>query len=273
MLRQVCRWFLVVGFLLVSAALSVAGEDSFVVYDATFYSNKPDLTRFGLKEIRMIYASELWAYGESRAEPNVQRIVRVARNLAPDSLVCVDIEHWPLKGSPELVQQSINKYKVVAATIKEQSPSVKLGFYGALPIRDYWRAVQTVGNKTRAEWIKENDALMPMAEFVDVIFPSVYTFYDDPTGWRKYAVANLEEAAKYKKPIIPFLWPRYHNSNVYLRHTDISANFWGTQLDTCLSHADGVVIWGGGEEWNPMAAWWRETKFFIQALARPGKKH
>src|SRR5205085_1032044 len=79
-----------------------------------------------------------------------------------------------------------------------------------------------------------------LAETVDAVFPSLYTFYrrEDSDGWVTYAKANLEQARRYQKPIYAFLCPRYQNT-----FQDIEADFWRLQLQTCRELADGCVIW------------------------------
>ena len=138
-------------------------------------------------------------------------------------------------------------------------------------MRDYWTPVENNPAKMRA-WAEANDALKGLASHVDVIYPSLYTFYDDPEGWKKFAKANLQEAKRYGKPVYAFLWPMYHDSNKLLSGKPIPADVWRMQLETCLEYADGVVIWGGYKElWNEEAGWWKETKAFL-ARIEAGKR-
>lgn len=264
--HKACR-FVTVLLLLVFFFASHAKAKSFAVYDALLHDDKPELVSQGLKTITMVYANQLWDKQENRDVPNIQRIAKVAKGLNPGSLVCVDIEHWPLTGNAQLVQESIKKYEIVASTIKKNNPTVLLGFYGALPIRDYWRAIRREGEKNHSAWIAENEMLLPMAEFVDVIFPSLYTFYTDQKGWEQYAVENLSEAHKYGKPVIAFLWPRYHDSNLSMKQFNLPADYWKLQLMTCFKHADGIVLWGGWKQkWDFHAPWWFETERFLDSL-------
>ena len=41
-----------------------------------------------------------------------------------------------------------------------------------------------------------------------MIFPSLYTVYDDQGHWLRFAEANMVEARRYGKPVIPFIWPQ-----------------------------------------------------------------
>lgn len=237
-------------------------DDKFPVFNALSYKNMPDLAEHGLFPIKVIYESELWGEGEDMSEPNLNRIRVSAENAKKNELVCIDIEHWDVQGSETTVRNSIEKFLTIARSFKEINSSSALGFYMVLPIRDYWRAIFPNKVDSYNEWIDENAALMPIAGSVDAVFPSLYTFYDDPKTWKKYAIENIKEARKYGKPVYAFLWPRYHNSST-LRGEYISQQFWKLQLETCFQYADGIVLWGGkDEQWNEKAPWWIEVKRF-----------
>ncbi|MEW5745717.1 MAG: hypothetical protein AB1805_09825 [Nitrospirota bacterium] len=264
-------FFFILVVLLSLAAYAQDSKTRFPVFDATLYKEKPDLSLHGLIPLRIIYTGELWNKGENKDEPNREKIIEIAKTLQPHSIVCIDIEHWPVVGNPDEVKKSIIKYKTVASLIKEINPTVKIGFYGVLPVRDYWRANGAKGKDKFEEWLLENKALQPIAEVIDVVFPSLYTFYSDKEGWEVYAIENLKEAKKYSKPVYPFLWPMYHESNFLLKEQYISGDFWHLQLNISRDYADGVIIWGGWqEEWNEHAAWWTETKKFRGSLDKSG---
>ena len=117
------------------------------------------------------------------------------------------------------------------------------------------------------DWIKGNERLNELADHVDAVFPSLYTFYNNPAGWEKYAIENLKEARKSGKPVYAFLWPTYHNSSAELNGTHIDGLFWRKQLDICKQYVDGVVIWGGWQvKWDPQFEWWKETIKFMESL-------
>jgi len=105
---------------------------------------------------------------------------------------------------------------------------------------------------------------------VEVIFPSLYTFYNDQKSWDIYAKGMIEEARRYNKPVYVFLWPEFHVSNRILKGKEIPAKFWRHQLELCRGLADGIVIWGGWQErWKEDAPWWIETKAFLATLSHP----
>src|SRR5690606_15270403 len=122
---------------------------------------------------------------------------------------------------------------------------------------------------------EKNSRLMPLADAVDVLFPSLYAFDLDEAAWVRYAEENLAEARRFGKPVIAFLWPQVHGSSARHGHEFVSGDFWRVQLETVYRHADGFVIWTphGNErtEFDPRAGWWLATREFLAArLAAAG---
>ncbi|HEU4684712.1 MAG TPA: hypothetical protein VFS39_09460 [Nitrospira sp.] len=274
--------FVVIGILLwCPVSLSLGGPQSpgenpaelrqFIVFDGTSYSNKPDLAAYGIRPIHLVYAGRFgaeWFKNQDRL-PERASVQALARELADTGApVVLDIEHWALKGKPEFVRQNVKKYVDVLHWFRESAPGLQIGYYGTLPIRDYWRAVQAPENQAHRDWMKEDDQIRDLRDAVDVLFPSLYTFYADQNGWKTYAIAQIKEARRVGKgkPVYVFLWPQYHDSNRALGGRYLSADFWTLQLETAHQFADGVVVWSGREEWNEHAPWWTATKRFMQRL-------
>ncbi len=253
-------------------------DRGFILFDATAYTSKPNLAVYGFKPMQNIQA--FWDAGESQENlPSEARVKALSRKVLKDKEVAfVDIEHWPLQGTEKQVKVSLLKYKTVLDWVKEASPQVKLGLYSMFPIRDYWRAVKSESHHEYKQWQRENDQLKALAESdsVDIIYPSIYTYYRDQEGWVKYAIANIKEARRLNpnKPVYVFLWPQYHGSSKLFRHTYIAGDYWKLQLETVYKYADGVIIWGGwdfdkwkAEAWNDSAPWWKSTQEFVKDIA------
>jgi len=224
----------------------------------------------GFADCKISYAQYLWPSKQrDTPDPNHIRTVhipRIFKNKLPD-LHVLDIEHWPKKVSkdgPKNVEETITKLETILDIFRESTPSIPHGLYGLLPTRNYWTPVR--GKRAEVEeWQEDNIFLSPLGNHVDVICPSLYTFYDEPENWVTYAKANIDEARRYNKPVVPFIWPQYHVSNKSLKGTLVSRPFWRTQLETMHANADGVVIWGGfREEWDANAPWFEETVSFIK---------
>lgn len=224
----------------------------------------------------------------------VEAMVKATAKAAVDAgrkILILDIAHLPLdirKSSTTVAEASLAKFLNIVDWVRLAGPSLKLGFYGIMPFRDYWppvdfwRAVSSGHTnlpkfrRAYASWQFANDFLRPLAERVDYLFPSLYTFYADQPGWILYAKANIWEARRYGKLVVPFIWPEYHNGTPLIGQY-LSADYWRMELETLREHADGMVLWGGwkfatGEPavrhtWDESAPWWVTTQAFLKQLA------
>ena len=260
-------------------AQSIPSPKPFLVFDGTLYSNKPDLLAYGIRPITLVYAGKLgpdW-YKQTGRLPDLQAVQAAAREAQQKGHgVVLDIEHWPLKGSPDSVRDSVTKYMTVLEWFRAAAPNLSVGYYGAPPLRDYWRAIKNPSNQERRTWMAENDLIRSLAGAVDVYFPSLYTFYPDQAGWKKYAIAQIEEARRYGngKSVYVFLWPQYHESNRILGGRFLPEDYWLLELETAKKYADGIVIWGGWgrdnrpTKWDENAPWWNVTKEFMKSIGQ-----
>lgn len=240
----------------------------FKIYDAMLHKGKPDLSVLKIKPMPIIYESALLTTKNIAELPNNKNLssaVNMVNAKGYDSAI-IDIERWPVTGSDKTVKQSLSKYKKVVDDFKIKGVNKSIGYYGVLPVQDYWRAVSKPTSSKYISWQKDNDRLLSLVDSVDVLYPSLYTFYNDQENWVKYARAQILEARRIAngKPVIVFLWPKFHDSNRFLKNKYVPADFWRTELETAMELADGVVIWGGWkEEWDPNAEWWIVTRNFI----------
>jgi len=247
---------------------------SFKVFDALLYQGKPGLESHCMERLNIIYGGVYWPQGAKRGDFTLPPIAKVIESAAKAGLQegpsALDIEHWPVGGESSLVDASLDNYLTVLRWFKATQPAEIVGYYGVVPTRDYWRAVKepsTHGGQAGYEaWQAENDRLRPLADAVDVLFPSIYTFYPDREGWKLYAAAQIAESRRLAsgKPVYAFLWPQYHDSNRILGEQYLPPDYWRMELEFLREHADGVVIWGGWQQqWDEDAPWWVETKAFL----------
>lgn len=253
------------------------------IFDSTVYGGKHRETQFvlpGTYSLRLIGTAELWdAEGATQHDrsklPTESHVRAIARTVA-GRLACLNIEHWPLdirKADPAEVAHNIDRLKTIIGWMRDEVPSIKVGIYSMVPVRSYWTPADYARKPDLyadqfAAWQAANDALQPLADAVDVLFPSLYTFYEDQGGWGRYAQGNIAEARRLSggKPVYPFLWPQYHNSNAEIAGQMIPGDYWRIQLDTVLDQADGAVIWSWspGLQWDESWDWWRETRKVLE---------
>jgi len=195
----------------------------------------------------------------------------------------LDIEHWPTGASntPEERAESVRKLSEVIDIIKSVRPTVKLGYYSMVPGRNYWDVYENCAwNDSRHElclereqrWHDANTELLPLAQKVDFLFPSIYTFYNNPEGWTHYARANIEEAQRLaelagRKPVYAYIWPRYHGSNNDgLAYTPIDGAFWRLQLEVVhKTGVEGAIVWDVAQ-WLTLQQVAKNEEWFAQTL-------
>lgn len=271
----------------------------FIVFDSIHYRDKGDSAQYGMKPYTILYTHRIWPKNLlkiSRRQPEPPpeaHIIELVKDISPDkSPVIYDIEHWPLDirkavpvvadddisgASEKAVKTSMQKMIHIINCSKKANPALKYGYYGCVPLRDYWSPVKNDPEMLK-QWKKANDYLKPLAEAVDVICPSLYTFYPDRKAWVKYAKANIAEAKRLSagKPIYAYLWPKYHtSSNKKDKKRFIDGDFWRLQLETVYnSGIDGIIIWDSTRVvndpkdsiWDPNRAWWQETVSFLKRI-------
>jgi hypothetical protein len=239
-------------------------SQTFVAFDATMYSGKPDLSQSGLKPLPGLYQANLWNSSADNSNPPNPANVAPLLQQAGSGSIFLDIENWSLDGTEATA--SIQKYLSTIQSFQQYSPSLSFGYYGVSPVRDYWDAISDPGSAEYKSWQARNNAVAPIAQRANVLFPSIYTFYPDQAGWKKYAIAQISEARRIGpgKPVYAFLWPQYNDYGAYL-----PPDYWRMELETARQYADGVVIWGGYQQtWDDNAPWWQETQDFMNEISK-----
>lgn len=257
---------LITCLILILSSLPAIATEQFIVFDALLYTGKPDLSALGLRPITLVYSKKEWFEGDKFDESSWSTAVKraVMRATSDTTPTVLDIEEWRVSGVPkDHIIANISKYQKALELARIAAPNTKIGYYGLIPERNYWALMKKDLNALE-EWGETNRSLRVIADKVDFLFPSIYTFYNDPAGWEVYAKEMLQEARKFKKPVYAFIWPEFHDNNKELAGQTIPAKFWAKQLDLCRRYADGVVIWGGYQKsWDENAPWWVATKEFM----------
>jgi hypothetical protein len=248
----------------------------FKVYGSLLHAGEPDLRPDGINPI-YLFDRGIWAEGISRhGAPDAgliaQRLAKLPDDGAP---IVMDFEYFKFRTREE-AEASRQSLEIIAETFRLASAGRPIGFYGYLPRREFWRAIEGTHTNRYKAWQKQNAFLAPLESSVDMLFPSIYTFHDDPKKWRTYAIAQVREARQLSdKPVIPFIWPDFHYNGEDGPLAPIPAYFWRLQLETLAEIADGLVIWGGWDPvkrrrvaWDDEAPWWLETQDFMRHIGQ-----
>jgi hypothetical protein len=239
---------------------SAVGSKRFELFDGLGHRGKPDPRRLGLQPLAWV--GNIWLGGKAQETLDEAGVRAALRQLpAGTDAFYLDIEAWPLLGQLGAVRERhVEQLLRVADLARENMPRAQFGFYGLPPVITYWPLVDGKRGEY-TDWIACNRLLEPLAERVDFILPSLYTFYRDRGGWLKYAEATLAAARAYRKPVYPFLWYEYHDSNFLLRGQPVDIDAWIEELKFCRARADGIVFWGGDHRgWSDSAPWWQAVR-------------
>ncbi|MGJ7575682.1 hypothetical protein ACSFBX_34555 [Variovorax sp. RB2P76] len=267
--------FAVCVVLALCTATAYAQKRPFTVVQTMRYKGGVDLSADGVRYNPIIYEIALVPNLASDEPASPEALKRVLAPIVHGPLPTVlDIERWTIDTpDPERRQANIEKLVDVLKRVRKARPDMQFGYYGEVPVRIYWRMVDSAHPKQRAAWQERNDqGLRGLIPHVDAIFPSLYSFDDDAQRWEFNAREILTEARKFGKPMYCYLWPQFHSNNKALAGQYVPRELWRLELETCRELADGIVIWDHAPnvEWNPQAPWWQETMAFLHAhgLAR-----
>ena len=244
------------------------------VFQAFRYNKMPSFAGCGLSSLKVFYHGEIFGSG-SKSQPNISQL----KNVVIPQIVSkkyqyavIDIEVWdPIREMDKLV----TVMKTIRDGVRAKGGKTKIGLYLLIPEKN-WLAPVNNDSRRWTNWKANNAKLQRLAKEVDVLFPSLYTIYDNKNDWLKYAKANIAEARKYGKPVFPFIWPQIHDWNKVDGQKYMASSFWKTQLETVFDKADGIVIWGsikptkgskGWDTWHSGMPWWEVTKSFNKANA------
>lgn len=145
-----------------------------------------------------------------------------------NGIIVIDWEGAPMNalksniGSAAQIAQ-VQEYVKAIQILKSACPRAKVGIY-ALPWRQYWNR--------DAAWRSANDALAPIIDASDAVFPSIYEFYEEGVDQsiteqseKEYVQEVIEESLRLArgKPVYPFVTHRYHPSNARLKNRTVSS--------------------------------------------------
>lgn len=238
------------------AQTTAPATQPFAVYDnLSSYTNKPDTAKLGWKKI-LTTGVLLSADGTQPDEAKCRQLGRDAAAMGAGTLAIIDIEHWPTdirRHSVTDVAASIAKLKQATAWVRagaaEAGVPIMVSHYALPVLREYHSVDYTA--EQRAQWNLANEKLRELAEVCDVICPSLYAMEEGAgqpgAKWQRYAVDQIEQAKRFGKDVVPFIWWRWHGGGgawqppIGLHYVD--STDWRVVLQTVKAHCAGVVIW------------------------------
>lgn len=236
---------------------SLAG--CFHAYDNTIYSNVDVGTLAGIPNAGILYAhpgwNDLFLSGATPSESSFKHAVEL-KSTAPGPFI-LDFEVMYLSGSAAQVQQNYTVWAQLLDWANEVLDDLHPG-----KILGAWALVDTA--TLDSAYL---DLAQDLTNRCGAIFQSMYTYDETETHWYNRLLANeaLGRQVSSTKPILAYLWPQYSHN-----YTFLTGARWRAELDACLTHADGFVIWNSGAS-NTVTntAWVDQTVDFINDLPNP----
>jgi len=249
----------------------LGNSKSFTIFNAMQYQNMPDLSSNGLHSINLINETSLFT-APTDLIPDSLKVENLAIQAAnsPGIPVVMDIEDWSYSNSQ--LPTTIDWFLDVIRVFKQNDPG-PLGFYGVVPNDAYnWSFIEPVGGSNYVKWQTLNSQLSPIADQVDLFFPSFYTDDNDTVSWNSFLNATISELKKYNtnKPVYAFVWPQYHDGYPN-QYQFVDTSVWKYELEALYPLVDGIVIWssskilpGVSSTWDADWPWWLTTQAFIK---------
>lgn len=180
-----------------------------------------------------------------------------------------DIRWWYTEAANYLTQNNID-------------PATKIGSYSDVPVRGTWLNVPTntwqdwTTNKQRTHYLMQDDNGNIGGSFynhMDLMMPSAYYYYpyENPFGkdYLSYLLFQIEvNKAWSNKPVVPFLWLRYHDSFVAGSPQIPSFIAEATAIFPFFSGAKGLWLWDNPQFENTAQQNYATYEHFIYGLYR-----
>jgi len=253
----------------------------FVLYDAMFYSGKPDLTSDGFSRIKLLYESQL-----TKPDPNDNTKVILDMNkintqaevadYSNFTVVCTDIEQWfndiSVSGE-EMANRGTTMFKV----FRDKIDNVKISNYGIAPsalcVFRYYDNGKSNEETLINKWKARNEKRWASANTVDFFAPTVYIAEPNIESWINDLKITVKEIKAHDttKKIIVFLWPQYYDkkdSPYYKKF--IAPEIWQQMLEAVYENCDGAIIWSGATDENGQNVTWNDSR--VQAMMNVTKQ-
>lgn len=246
-----------------------------LVFDATSYTGKNTSNETYFIPIPMLYEGRVLPWGPD-VDINTTFLTKYAKSLAVSSVPYVlDLESWNFGNSTESIEETlakVAKYIIVIDTMKTARPDLKFGYFGLLPqqslLESSFNSDYTYKSFVLDRMDSRYETTKELANHVDVLFPEQYTYWPESQSYAYTSRVNTgigTYAAKYNKPVIPFMWPAYMPTSGYTTGTYISNTYWALEFSTVWQNqqASGIAIWSQVQTWDESKYWWQYVKQYI----------
>ena len=198
------------------------------------------------------------------------------------------------------IQKGHDTLRMVLGEVRRRWPRARIGLFDMLPPQhmhawnpehpehDRYKAALERGTYRVDPMTGEHEPGKGLLDAVDFLAPALYLhdqrieLYRRDRAWgkpdrdnrgvaqiRDWIAETVAAARTTGKPIYPFVWHRIHggwkpNDDGFETAEYVGDDLYRLVLRTALEHADGVILWGRRERYNPSDPWQR----IIRAAAK-----
>lgn len=227
---------------------------SFELFDAMFYTQKPDFSSVGIQPIQLLYESKLLS--GSAIDWNLVNQSIASTKAAKYKVVSLDIEQWYSKKAPEETAKLLSD---LYDAFKKEMPGIIIGNYGT-PCENLnvMRYVQYANGKTADDVLKlwtaqSNARRLKTGEPGDIVMPSIYGMNHNIDQW----IEDIKTTIKYirkeypNKLVYAYLWPQCYNWKTAAENPDYMTFYTGEEFEKILNACydcgfDGAILWASG---------------------------
>ena len=248
----------------------------YIIWDATAPGF---LTDQGLTRLKT--PSESCFYeGSGRVPDKDWLLANAVPEFAEYDPLSIDIECYGAKENPDdpapYTETEIGYLCTVVDAFHEGNPGQRIGVYMTPPER-YGGCTAYPPDHPKTEerwnnWTGRNEIMKPLADKVEILFPSLYALYPDMDQWVRFAQQNVEQARMLAggKPVIGYLWITWHNNSGLTGY--IGYDEWTIMLETLYPICDGIAIWAKStDDFDPNAGYWKATEDFMKKYHLMGR--
>jgi hypothetical protein len=237
------------------SASATATTAKYRILQSPAFANMPEPMAPGIETLYLVPQGALYSKKGALVAKKVKAVALEAQTR--NQILVLDVEKWSVDtrfSTTAEIDASLAEMSQIIAMIRKTAPGVKLGFWNI----GVTGVPQNLNDATAmAKWKQSVDYLVAHLPEQDFQFPGLYTKSSvdiNANEWEASSKAILEQAARYAKPIYPFL---------YMNDLDtgdaLPGDYWKMQMSTMRQFADGAVIWGGSGSWDPNAPWFQAT--------------
>lgn len=210
-----------------------------------------------ITSIPVLYASDFDPEDDGTADESLLKQA-VAKKIPDINYKGVAVLDWEEPGftvlekgdaQSVLFQETLKKYLRLLALCKQLRPKANWGYYG-IPFTSYWDSAMVVNT---------NKQIAPLIQAVDVLLPSLYSYYPQgtpQTNNQAYFAANASAMAQLaqqvKKKWYVFIWHRFHPSNeqsglMLIPKAELAQHLLWMKKAAVQNSMEGFIWWGADD--------------------------